>query len=111
MPSGIDFTEDAAPATPSTGKVTVYAKTDGLVYSKDDTGTEKAMSHNSKLNVSTANVTNPPTDAELDSAFGTPATVGAGFSAIVNDNNAATAVYFVTSDGTNWWYQLLTKAV
>lgn len=32
--------EGAAPATPATGKVTVYAKTDGKLYSKDDAGTE-----------------------------------------------------------------------
>lgn len=36
--------EAAAPATPSTGEVKVYAKTDGLVYSKDDAGTETLMS-------------------------------------------------------------------
>lgn len=37
------FNEGAAQATPSTGKVTVYAKTDGLLYSKDDAGTETAL--------------------------------------------------------------------
>lgn len=41
--SQVVFNEGAAPATPATGKVTVYAKTDGTVYSKDDTGTEYAM--------------------------------------------------------------------
>jgi len=34
------FDEGTAPSTPSTGKVTVYAKTDGLLYFKDDTGAE-----------------------------------------------------------------------
>jgi len=33
-----------APATPATGKVAVYAKTDGKVYSKDDAGTETGLS-------------------------------------------------------------------
>lgn len=60
---------------------------------------------------STANVTNPPTDAELDSAFGTPATVGAGFTATLDDAGGGTAMYSVASDGTNWWYTLMTKAV
>jgi hypothetical protein len=32
--------EVAAPATPSVGRVVVYAKTDGRLYIKDDTGTE-----------------------------------------------------------------------
>ena len=35
--------ESAAPATPSAGKVTFYAKSDGLPYSKDDAGTETAL--------------------------------------------------------------------
>jgi hypothetical protein len=63
------------------------------------------------LPVSTDNVTNPPTDAELDTAFGTPATVGAGFTALLDDNGAGTNVYHVASDGTNWWYAAMTKAV
>lgn len=36
----LELTEIAAPATPSTGKVAVYTKTDGKLYIKDDTGTE-----------------------------------------------------------------------
>ena len=62
------------------------------------------------LAMDTSNVSNPPTDAELDSAFGTPATVGAGFHAAVNDNGAGTNVYLVLSDGSNWWFTAMTKA-
>ena len=36
----LDATEGSAPSTPASGKVRVYAKTDGRVYSKDDTGAE-----------------------------------------------------------------------
>lgn len=39
----IVLTEGAAAATPSTGQVSVYAKTDGKVYSKDDSGTESDL--------------------------------------------------------------------
>jgi hypothetical protein len=39
----IDFDEGAAPGTPAAGKVRVYAKTDGLPYSKDDAGSETGM--------------------------------------------------------------------
>lgn len=52
-----------------------------------------------------------PTDAELDSAFGAPATVGAGFTAVLDDNGAGTAVFLCVSDGANWWYQAMTKAI
>lgn len=62
------------------------------------------------LPISTINVSNPPTDAELDAAFGTPAQVGAGFVSLVDDNGAGTAGYVVWSDGANWWYTGGTKA-
>jgi hypothetical protein len=57
------------------------------------------------------NVASPPTDANLDTAFGTPAAVGSGFVATLDDNAAGTAMYLVASDGTNWWHSLMTKAV
>ncbi|KAA3645344.1 MAG: hypothetical protein DWQ07_12820 [Chloroflexi bacterium] len=38
------FDEGAAPATPATGHVVIYAKADGLIYSKDDAGLETLMS-------------------------------------------------------------------
>lgn len=63
------------------------------------------------ITVSIANVSNPPTDAELDTAFGTPAEVGAGFLALVDDNGVDTTVWLVGSSGTSWWYEGLTKAV
>lgn len=59
---------------------------------------------------STADVTNPPSDSELDTAFGTPVTVGAGFIGILDDDGAGANVYLAASDGTNWWYTALTKA-
>lgn len=60
---------------------------------------------------STTDVSNPPTDDELDTTFGTPSAVGAGFLATVNDNAAGTNVYMVASDGTNWWHSAMTKAL
>lgn len=38
--SQLTLNEAAAPGTPSAGKVTLYAKSDGLLYWKDDAGTE-----------------------------------------------------------------------
>lgn len=61
--------------------------------------------------VSTADVSNPPTDAELDAEFGTPATVGAGYAALLNDGGLDANVYHVVSDGASWFYSALTKAV
>jgi len=64
----------------------------------------------SALPVFTDDISNPPTDAELDTAMGAPATLGAGFAALLDDGGNGTDVYLVCSDGTNWWYQAMTKA-
>jgi hypothetical protein len=64
-----------------------------------------------RLIVSTADVSNPPTDAELDTEFGTPADVGPGFLRLIDDNAAGAHFYLVASDGTNWWTFTATKAV
>jgi hypothetical protein len=56
------------------------------------------------------NVSNPPTLAQLTSIFGTPAAVGKGFTAYINDNGAGTNFYLIASDGTNWWIFSGTKA-
>lgn len=39
----VEFAEAAAPATPAAGQVRIYAKADGLMYSKDDAGVETAL--------------------------------------------------------------------
>ena len=59
----------------------------------------------------TTDVSNPPTDAEIDAIFGTPATVGSGFGRYIDDNGAGTNFYSVVSDGTNWWVFTGTKAL
>jgi hypothetical protein len=64
-----------------------------------------------ELTYSTANVSNPPTDAQLDTEFGAPADVGTNFAALLNDAGGGTNEYLVLSDGTNWLYAALTKAV
>lgn len=40
----LEFAEAAAPGTPASGIVRTYSKADGLMYSKDDAGTETLMS-------------------------------------------------------------------
>ncbi len=64
-----------------------------------------------RLIVSTADVSNPPTDAELDAEFGTPAEVGAGFLRLIDDAAAGAHFYLVASDGANWWVLAGSKAV
>lgn len=40
----LEFAEAAAPSTPASGIVRIYAKSDGLLYSKDDAGSETLVS-------------------------------------------------------------------
>ena len=95
---------DLSPATLTTADIVLqngeYIKnsTDGTV---ETDGVFKADG-GIRTKLSTADVSNPPLDAELDSEFGTPATIGAGFTAIVDDNAGGANVYIVVSDGTNW---------
>ena len=65
----------------------------------------------SKAVVAKDDVSSPPTDAELDTAFGDPATLGAGFTGLLDDNNAGTAVWLCYVVAGAWWYEALTKAV
>jgi hypothetical protein len=61
--------------------------------------------------VSDDNVASPPTDAELDTAFGTAANLYDGFVGIVDDAGAGTAVWLCIVKNSAWWYEQLTKAV
>lgn len=62
---------------------------------------------------STDDVTNPPTDAELDTAFGTPTSLADGFIGILDDNALGANVYLCVAlnhDTDEWWFASLTKA-
>ena len=55
---------------------------------------------------------NTPTDAEIDTATGlTPSTAGSGWQCTIKDNNGSGLLYKVESDGTDWYYIALTKAL
>lgn len=60
---------------------------------------------------STANVSSPPTDAELDTAFGAASTLPGGFIGVVDDNNAHTTIWLCVAVGGVWGYEQLTIAV
>lgn len=71
----------------------------------------EALEFPDRLSVVTDNVSNPPTDAELDTAFGQPAALGEGYGGIVDDNGAGANVWLCYVAGTAWWYEALTRAV
>lgn len=43
---GVGLLEIAAPGTPASGYYAIYAKTDGILYGKNDAGTEVILGHN-----------------------------------------------------------------
>lgn len=98
----------------------VYLATTGITYGHIDDQTQTiygSKTFNSTITtpatittISTANVSNPPTDTELDSVLGEPGTVGSGYMKIINDNGDGNNVYLCVSDGTNWWYTTMSKA-
>jgi hypothetical protein len=53
--------------------------------------------------VYTPDVSDPPTQGEIDSEFGSASVAGSGFTAYINDNGEGSAFYQVVSDGTKWW--------
>lgn len=57
---------------------------------------------------SIADVSSPPTDAELTATFGVPTN---GFRAIVDDGGAGSAFWLVERSNGAWLYVALTKAV
>lgn len=91
------------------GKPTIRSNVSG----HDDTrrALDIVKQYLSAVVVSTDDISTPPSDAELDVAFGTPGDVGEGFVGVVNDGGAGTNVYIVFSDGSYWWHAAMTKAV
>ena len=66
--SNIRLAEAAAPSTPASGKVIIYAKTDGLVYGKDDAGTETQLSNTSvTINIKTPATTTSGPSVDITS--------------------------------------------
>lgn len=69
-----------------------------------------AGDHTHPLTTATDNVASPPTDAELDTAFGQPSGLGDGFTGLLDDNGAGTTVWLCYVINNAWWYEQLTKA-
>lgn len=107
-----DIAECYAARTPGSWLIGFWTIADGITEINSDRELLDARQfiNGPQLVYSETDVSNPPTDAELDSAFGTPATVGAGFEAIVNDGGGNANVYRVVSTGSSWFYSTLTQA-
>ena len=81
----------------------------GLIVENGDVGigtvspdTELHVNGDIKQKVTTSNVQSPPTDAELDTIFGTPASNGDGWTAYLKDSNS-NSFYQIVAVGTQWY--------
>lgn len=94
-PDAFDFPEVAAPATPDTGYIRVYGKSDGKMYKKDDAGVETELGGGSGDVVGPASAT--------DNAFarfdGTTGKLIQNSAATLDDNGAATFPRKLTING------------
>jgi len=52
-----------------------------------------------------------PTSSEITSIVGSASTKGSGFKAVIKDSNGTGLLYIVESDGTYWYYTVMTKAL
>lgn len=64
-----------------------------------------------RVGYSFANVSDPPTDAEVDAIWGSPTAVGNAFLGIINDNDDDTDIWLVAAAGSAWAATKLTVLV
>jgi hypothetical protein len=67
-------------------------------------------SGNTMAQYSAISVSNPPTQSEINAAFGDPSVAGAGYIGFINNNGTSTNNYLTMSDGEFWWFSSLTKS-
>ena len=108
----ITYNEGSAPSTPAASKVVTYAKSDGLMYSKDDAGTETLMSGGAGGG---AVATDAIWDAKGDLAGGTGAntasklTVGSNGQVLTADSTQTTGLIWATPSAGSAWTSTLSS--
>jgi len=85
----------------SSDTLTTLLKTTGFGINTTNPDTELHVNGNIKQSISTRNVSNPPTDTELDSFFTSPASKGNGWTTYIQDDNTNN-FYQVVASGSNW---------
>jgi len=92
----------------NTNKLTIAAASGNVVSAGTVQGTILIGTTGVQLKTAVTNTANPPTQAELVTAFGA-ANQGVGLAGMLDDNNSHANTYLVYSDGASWWYVAGTK--
>lgn len=98
------------------GDVTITSVADNEVLAYDSSGTAwinqtaAEAGLQAAITQSTADTANPPTAAELTTAFGAPATVGDGFTGILDDGGGGSNYYLCIVINGAWTYVAMTAA-
>lgn len=96
----------------NTSAISIQSLFGGASVAKNITaGQNITAGGNIKQKVYSVAVSNPPLSSELTALFGSPVSVGAGFSARINNGGTGSNYYMVESDGVNWWVFAGIKAV
>ena len=99
---GLNFAEVTPPATPPAGKVVIYAKSDGLIYSKDDVGTEAALGGGGGYELIASAVTASSGDLSLACPAGALAADGDHLLLVMHVETISAGVgFYITLNGTN----------
>lgn len=110
--SKIPFVEAAAPATPAAGRVTIYSKIDGLMYSKDDAGTETLMSSGGVGSVATDVIWDAAGDLVQGTGANTAAKLASGADGtVLTGAGVGTAVAWEYPPGYRMDYAAITTGV
>lgn len=81
----------------------------GIGINTDTPDTELHVNGDIKQKIYTSNVSNPPTDAELDNLFTSPSSKGNGWTAYVKDSNTEN-LYQIMVAGNDWYILTTAKA-
>ena len=64
-----------------------------------------------KLTIESADVSDPPTIAELNAIFGSPALLGEGGHCFLSDSSSGGKMLLILSDGSSYYYRAITEVV
>ena len=107
------YIENLSTYTGSSNHYGIYENFGPNYFTNSITTSSSVSAQSFKTDQLTGSLTDgAPTDTEIDTIIGdTPANVGAGYFVTIKDNDGSGLLYRIESDGTNWYYVVMTQAL